>query len=771
MNNMLLKISLCLLFCTVVLNAQNIFLNDWKIHTTMHNSLCAISDAQNNIWVGSVGGIIIYHYDGTETSLNAGNKLLAPTVTTMISISKDYIMAGTESGVLELINIHTLECEHITAIKDYGFSDSRINDFCLLDDNTLLIAGNFGMAEFNLDKKIFTKSIYTIGDYSKNTSINNIILHNDSIYVSTSTGIAFTSIYNQINVPTNWKTLRYGSSLNYQNAKIIICNSTIFVNLHNNIYRLVNNIFEIYLAPLYDNYFFTDICISENKLVITDIFQVITIDDIEKPEKAKGVFTNWSSQNNGIAVLNNDNIEIKFVLLLQKLGCEFIKADLKKDSTGIKTPNTPLSSYFGGLSIDKNGILYAVTDNSQIISTWGPFMSFNDKKWTNFSRTLSSFQYDGLYADIKISPDNKVYAAAWGGGLCVMNEANDVIYYDEKNSALYGTSTNPPGEHVVCGTTCFDKNGNAWVVNYGGSAVGPMVVMFDQEGNSYGFVSPFNGGRRTVFNMAIDANNTKWIAGHKNGNDGVFYFNEKNTIEDKNDDIWGNITTSSHPDLLTNYFFSCTFDKFTNTIWLGSTNGLSVIVNPNAILTNLSKPNIEVRKNKLLEGQSVSDIFVDPTGNKWIATKNGIWVLSIDGTELLAHFTTANTPLLDNNIQAITINPNNGLVYIGTPRGLFVAQGNILMPQDKYDIKTYPQPYNIRKHSGLIIDGLTPESDIRIVTADGILIRRLITSSKRATWDGRDDNGNLVSPGIYLVLSNSQISNSGGAAKIIVVDY
>jgi hypothetical protein len=54
------------------------------------------------------------------------------------------------------------------------------------------------------------------------------------------------------------------------------------------------------------------------------------------------------------------------------------------------------------------------------------------------------------------------------------------------------------------------------------------------------------------------------------------------------------------------------------------------------------------------------------------------------------------------------------------------------MPSNEYSLKTYPQPFNIRKHHQVTIEGLTTESDIRIVTPDGVLVRRIETSSKNA---------------------------------------
>ena len=770
--NRIKSIILIVFLNVILLNGQNLSLNNWQIHTTMFNSLCAISDIDNKIWIGTTGGIAVYRNE-TDTFpvlLNTGNKLLGRTINTMINVG-DYVIAGTTDGILEFINIWTLDCEHITSIKDHNFTNPSINDLYLFPDSIkLLIAGGFGLVEFDINKKIFLQSTFTIGDYPMHTAVNNIINKDNNIYISTSTGIAWITIGEQINNPYNWTTKRYGGSLGYEQAKIVNYKETIFVNLEKNIYKLKDN-FEIFTTtqnPSY-NYLFTDICIYDGKLLLVEDYQIRIVNNIDAPDNILTLYSNYDSKNNGIHILNNNNLETKIIMLFNSLGTAFIKTeDFYTNTAEIKTPNTPYNNNFRGLALDKEGVLYAVPDNSQKNQTYNTFMSFDGNKWNNYQKQKKSIGGFGNFNSINISPDNKIYSGSWGDGLCIMKDTNNIIIYNEKNSPFWGV--NSSGGYVVCGDICFDNKGNAWVTNMGAGTSGTMVAMFDNNENSYGFISPFNGGMRVVFNMAIDANNTKWIAGHIEppGNAGLFCFNEMNTITDTTDDVWRSLTISKYPDLLANYFHKCVYDKLTNTIWLGTIKGISVINNPNAALTNAD---FIVRRNKLLESQHINDIFIDPTGNKWIATKNGIWVISIGGDELLAHFTMDNSPLFSNDVQAITINPNNGIVYIGTANGLLTAQGNILMPNNTYNVKTFPQPYNIRRHNEVIIDGLTSESDLRIVTTDGNLIKRIITSSKRAVWDGRDDKGNLVPVGIYLVLTNSEISNSGAVGKIVIVDY
>jgi len=159
-----------------------------------------------------LGGITIYDLSDndpsninstTSTILSINNGLLTAQISTLHYFSSlNLILAGSTDGVLTLINEHSHECQHFTGIRDHNLNNPKINDILVLpDSDILLIAGGFGLVEFDLKRKIFGSSIFTIGDFSTNTSINNIILSDDTIWVSTPVGLGFISCFQQYTVP------------------------------------------------------------------------------------------------------------------------------------------------------------------------------------------------------------------------------------------------------------------------------------------------------------------------------------------------------------------------------------------------------------------------------------------------------------------------------------------------------------------------------------------------------------------------------------------
>jgi len=772
---MLLKyfstVIILLLFANFHIYSQNISLNNWEVHTTMNTTTTADRDSKNRIWVGSTGGIAIFdgkniieqNTNNENTILiNANNGLLNPSINIIKHIPDTTLMlAGSNNGIIEIIDENTLRSRHITGIRDHNFSNPRINDFLILPRNgdsiNILIAGGFGIAGFNLRRNIFTNTVRTIGNFPRDTPVNNMIIHNDSIWVATSLGLAKISLKDQINIPSNWKTYRFATP--HSEAKIVKIDNKLYTNSSTDIFEFRNDsftsVYEISASDAINN-----IGIYGGKLTFSTRYRINRIENIGTNNLTTVHSQNYPSAIRGFTVIDHPQIEI--VAFYDLLGSGFIENDF---SFTVKTPNTPMTNLFYSLVLDKNGKLFAVSEDAQFDRSGNAYVGYDGKNWTNYHpQLLPSYPYvNDHFVSIAVSPDNKVYVGSWGKGLMVMdeNDKNNVTYtrYDNTNSVLVEHAGNT--NFVIIGQTAFDSQGRAWVVNIGGDAPENMLVVFNSDGSSVGFNNP-NPTQNSArgFNIAIDANNTKWVGNHFNGEGGLYYFNER---------VAGNLTTSTVPNLLRNWFTSIVYDRFMNLVWLGTANGLAVINNPSAVLSGSNNPNLSITVNRLLEGQHINNIFIDAIGNKWISTRNGIWVLSIDGSEVIARFTTNNTPLFSNNIRAIVINPENGLVYIGTGEGLFIANGTVLMPQTEYSITVYPQPFNINRDREIVIEGLTTDSDIRIITPDGILVRSIFTSSRRAVWDGKDNNGNTVPPGVYLIISSSTVANTSGAGKIAVV--
>jgi hypothetical protein len=73
-------------------------------------------------------------------------------------------------------------------------------------------------------------------------------------------------------------------------------------------------------------------------------------------------------------------------------------------------------------------------------------------------------------------------------------------------------------------------------------------------------------------------------------------------------------------------------------------------------------------------------------------------------------------------------------------------------------VKAYPNPFNPSRGT-LTIGNLTTTANIKIYDVAGELIRKVdyLSEDGKAAWDGKNDNGNTVASGVYIIyVGNSQ---------------
>ncbi len=174
-----------------------------------------------------------------------------------------------------------------------------------------------------------------------------------------------------------------------------------------------------------------------------------------------------------------------------------------------------------------------------------------------------------------------------------------------------------------------------------------------------------------------------------------------------------------------------------------------------------------------LRQQSIMCMAVDPLNRKWVGTKQGVFLVSSDGSSLIQQFDSRNSSLPSDDIKSIIFDNNNGIVYIGTDYGLTAFYTTALKPVDSFnDIFVYPNPFEVYNGNEiqLTIDGLIKDSQIKIYTISGKLVKEFASpGGKIAFWDGRDNDGKLVSSGIYILAAFDNEANSVAIQKFAVI--
>ena len=165
--------------------------------------------------------------------------------------------------------------------------------------------------------------------------------------------------------------------------------------------------------------------------------------------------------------------------------------------------------------------------------------------------------------------------------------------------------------------------------------------------------------------------------------------------------------------------------------------------------------------------QAVRPMDVGRDGTLWLGTANGVRAYH-PGREK-EDFTSANSPLADNDVRSIRVDPLTGYVWIATAGGLsrfdpgYVA-GTPQLPS--LSLSVYPNPARLSalgvpvriRGNGTSYEGAIYDLNGRRVT--GFNVR----GNGRAVWDGRDTHGDLVQPGVYFLRAES-----GGRSTVVRV--
>lgn len=218
-------------------------------------------------------------------------------------------------------------------------------------------------------------------------------------------------------------------------------------------------------------------------------------------------------------------------------------------------------------------------------------------------------------------------------------------------------------------------------------------------------------------------------------------------------------------------------------IWLGTNEGVFEILNPRASIKSGENRviHIKVPRNDgtnaadyLLGSDDVMDMTVDAANRKWIATQaSGLFLVSPAGDKILANFTTDNSPLPTNEINAVYADPSGSVIYVGTPYGLFSYRSDATPARDDFDnILAYPNPVRPDYTGDIYISGLMEGSLVKIADSAGRVLSQGLSEGGLYVWDGCTSSGSRVKTGVYYVMvsSRSGESSSGGVTKIMVIN-
>lgn len=749
-------LSYLLVFLSIIyISNADLNLFDWQTYTSLANVRNADFDSEGRIWAATSGGIFVYNTtDSNFIEIRNTEGLISQDITSIaFNKNKNEFYVGSSDGYLYIVSDDTdnLNWTYITDIVSAKYPNPEIDDIVFYNEFAF-ISGGFGLTKFSQKDKVFLETVVRFGDFPSNTKVNKIVVFDGYIWAATDAGLARAKLTSSISNPESWQTFTTDNGLSENNTNIVlVSNDQLYLATDTTICKFENDSIKTIISSK-DNAKIVSMINRNGEILYATSLQLFDMNNQIVDTKYY-----WQKINNILYDSTNDNI----YLLYYAYGISKIEGN---DNIHI-IPNTTLSNNFTNLDVDDQGRLWIATRSKEANDGKGFAMLDKSGRWFTF--TPQSYpNVDNECMKIKAFDDGKVIVSTWGGSMIMLEDSAQsfaITKYDTSNSPLIA-AVNSSKNYIITGESLEDKNGMKWLINYGQEVTGPLLLAIDKNNNFHQFNNLFFADRQYL-ELAIDHWNTKWLGSYKFSK-GLFYFNDNGTLDDESDDVLGKVT-KSNSSLYDNEQTSLAVDR-NGVLWIGTSSGMNYIYDTYPILAN---GKINVREIPQLRNQYINDIYVDILNNKWIATKKGIWVLNSDGSELLNKdiINSENSPLVDDDVYSITSNPETGIMYFGTKKGLSTVKTLSVAPLTEYNIKCYPQPFNPDKDNELFIDGLKQFNDVRILTVDGVLIKHLEANGRKAVWDGRDENGDLVKNGVYIVVGSSNTAGGSGVGKFAVL--
>ena len=760
-------VSVVLLLQIFFLQAQN-FENSWTGYFS-YVSVKSISQGNDKIYAAAENAIFTYDLSTQEiATISTINGLSGKTITTAhySNVYGLYII-GYENGLIEIAidgEDNILKVVDILDKPTIPPNNKKINHFNEYN-GSLYISTGYGISVYNLDALEFGDT-YLIGDLGSQINITQTTVQGVLIYASSSGNGIKSALVADDNIIDyqQWTTVIGGGYKGIQS----LGSELYTVNNSNTILKFDLDVgflqIDTFLSPI------VDFGVASEILTITTessiyaytegyslLEEVNNLIDFDYKLQSGYTFNNTfylGTTDLGMLVVPFGTSQAEQILPDGPLFNQAFAIDASPGQLWVAFGEIDL--FFNPYPLTKRGISNFRNDDWLSIK-------YDDLKDEVNVNDINDLSY------VKINPNNtnEVYMSSYQKGLLKINNQTPTILYNETNSPM-----DIPGGNEALGIRLygsdFDREESLWFVQ---SRADNGLIKLTPEGQ-FQLIDVSN---------IIDAENEQALSDVKVSREGYVFFGAVD-----NGLVGYNLTNNEfnkisegigNGNLPTNNIRTLAFDN-QNKLWIGTLKGLRVLYSVGSFFE--SGANIDAQPIIILEDgiaqellfeQSITDIEVDGSNNKWVSTAtSGVFYLSPNGQETLLRFTTDNSPLPSDNVLDIAIDDSDGTVYFATKDGLVAYDGTSTDPgEDLEGVYAYPNPVRPTYFGNVTIDGLTAKANVKITDITGNLVFETTSEGGSIQWDTTAFGKYRVASGVYLVLITSDDNLLTKVAKIMVI--
>jgi ligand-binding sensor domain-containing protein len=692
-------------------------IGQWRNFTSMKNATDVSANA-TEIVASTSGGLFRWNLsDGSFQQFTSAEGLQSIDLTAVGIDAGANVWSGTGGGLLHVLTPQ----QSILVIRDITVApqtNKRINELVMSGD-TVLICTDFGLSIFRTSRFEFGDTYTRFGTIPPNVrlAVLSAATFQGSLWAALTDGqtihrIARASLSLPNLLPPESWTLESAGPPGAVPRALAIFNNTLYCGTSLGLYRYDGAAWSA--VGVLSGVPLTDIAASPAGLaVITAAGQVFSLDAQEAMTQVSGPL-----QYPATAVaFGPDGLPI-----VASTGGGVLRAAPPVWTPTL--PEGPAGNSFVGLVVDQAGALWGGSGTANA----NGFFRFDGNGWTTFTARPGGQPTNDYYrmsADI----DGSVWASSWGGGVARVTPGADTVAATEvygANVGMVGIPANPA--FIVCSNVVIDGQGNRWT-----SVLRPLnnrtLAVRKADGTWVTIPALLGGTNLLQLNsdgalpvdraLAVDAFDNLWAVVGDPSVRGAISFGNRGSI-----DSTASFHLSTDDGLPSDDVQTIIVDR-ENDVWIGTGRGIAIVLDP-------SNPQRAggIASYKPLNGQTINSIAVDALNQKWVGTNEGAILLSSDGTQVLASYTTENTAgrLMDNRVLSVAVDPRNGTVYFGTPIGLASLTTSAAEPVSSFgELTVYPNPFLIPSASPATVDGLVEGSRLRILSVDGRVVADLAT--------------------------------------------